>query len=149
MPEGDAFRVTFTVPGAPRGKGRPRTAVIGGHARIFTDSKTRAEEGAIRVIASAAMRGAAPYDGPVILRCCAYRQIPRSWSAKKQAAAEAGDLVPASRPDWDNVAKLVADALNGICWVDDGQVVAAVIFKRYAIRPRVVIDVQSVVQQAG
>ena len=145
MSEGDAFRCTFTVPGAPRGKGRPRTAVIGGHARIFTDSKTRAEEGAIRVIAAAAMQGRDPFDGPVVLRCCAYRQIPASWSAKKRAAAEAGDLLPVSKPDLDNYVKMM-DALNGIVVRDDSQIVSAVIHKRFSLQPRLAIDVRSATQ---
>jgi Holliday junction resolvase RusA-like endonuclease len=149
MTEGEAFRCTFTVPGSPRGKGRPRTAVIGGHARIFTDSKTRAEEGAIRVIAAAAMRGAPPYDGPVVLRMCAYRQIPASWSAKKRAAAEAGDIVPTSRPDFDNYGKIACDSLNGIVLRDDSQIVSAVIHKRFSERPRLVLDLRSAEQQAG
>lgn len=148
MPEGDAFRVQFVVPGSPRGKGRPRTAVIAGHARIFTDSKTRAEEGAIRVIAAAAMQGRDPYDGPVVLRCCAYRQIPASWSAKKRAAAEAGAVLPTSKPDLDNYVKMM-DAINGIVLRDDSQIVSAVIHKRFSERPRLAVDVRSAEQQAG
>jgi Holliday junction resolvase RusA-like endonuclease len=142
MAEGDAFRVTFTVPGHPRGKGRPRTAVIGGHARVFTDSKTRAEEGAIRVIAAAAMQGRLPYEGPIVLRLCAYQQIPPSWSNRKRAAAEAGQVVPVGQPDLDNFVKMT-DALNGIVWRDDSQVVSAIVHKRYSERPRLSLDIRA------
>ena len=149
MPEGDAFRVTFTVPGAPRGKGAGRAAVVAGHATVFTDSKTRAEMGAVRVIASAAMQGRAPYEGPVVLRACAYMTIPASFSQRKRAAAEAGELVPAKKPDADNFLKLLGDGLNQVVWRDDAQVVTAVIHKRYSERPRLAIDVRSAEQQAG
>ena len=78
--EGEDFKIVVTVPGAPRGKGRARTAVIAGRAQIYTDSRTRSEEGAIRSLAAATMRGTPPYEGPVVLRLCAYRAIPASMS---------------------------------------------------------------------
>lgn len=53
-----------------------------------------------------------------------------------------GLLAPATRPDFDNCSKMV-DALNGIVWIDDAQVVTAVIHKRYSDQPRLVIDVRS------
>lgn len=33
------------------------------------------------------------------------------------------------RADWDNLGKLVSDALNGIIWVDDRQVIDARVMK--------------------
>lgn len=140
--EGELFSVAFEVPGNPRGKGSPRAGMIGGHARIFTDSKTRAELIAIRVVAAAAMQGRPPYEGPVVLRLCAYRTIPAGWSGKKRAAAIAGQLVPITKPDYSNYAKM-EDGITGIVWRDDAQVVTAVIHKRFSDRPRLVIDVRS------
>ena len=141
--EGELFKVVIVVPGAPRGKGRPRTAVIAGRAQIYTDSQTRSEEGAIRSLSAAAMAGKAPYDGAVILRMCAFRPIPQSFSARKRAAAERGEIVPTTKPDADNYLKC-SDALNGVVWRDDSQVVTAVIHKRYSDQPRLVIIVKSV-----
>lgn len=141
--EGELFSVSFSVPGAPRGKGRPRTAVIAGRAQIYTDSKTRSEEGAVRTFASAAMQGKKPFDGAVILRICAYRAMPASFSERKRAAAERGEIIPITRPDWDNYGKLASDALNGLVIRDDSQVVTAVIHKRFSDTPRLSIDVRS------
>ena len=144
--EGELFRIVVVVPGKPRGKGRPRTAVIAGRAQIYTDAKTRSEEAAVRTFASAAMAKAGldrPYTGAVILRMCAYRPMPAAFSDKKRGAAERGELVPTSRPDFDNAAKLAADAINGILIRDDAQIVSAIIHKRYSDRPRLVIDVRS------
>jgi Holliday junction resolvase RusA-like endonuclease len=148
VPEGDAFRVTFTVPGSPRGKGAGRAGKIAGHAMIFTDSKTRHEMAALRTFAWQAMAGRPPYAGPVVVRMCAYREVPQSWSAKKRAAALAGDVVPTSRPDCTNYAKM-DDALNGLVWVDDRQIVSYVIHKRFGEIPRLVVDVRSAEQQSG
>ena len=142
MNEGEAFSMTITVPGHPRGKGRPRSTVIRGRSHVYTDAKTRSEEGAIRQIAGLAMGARAPYEGAVILRLCAYREIPASFSAKKRVAAEAGAISPTTKPDIDNYVKMT-DALNGVVWRDDSQVVAIVAHKRFSDRPRLVIDVRS------
>jgi Holliday junction resolvase RusA-like endonuclease len=148
MAEGDAFSLVFVVPGAPRGKGAGRAGQAGGHATIFTDTKTRSEMAAIRTIAAAAMQGQPPYAGPVVVRMCAYRSVPRGWSNKKRIAAIAGEYVPATRPDCTNYAKM-DDALNGIVWVDDAQISSYVVHKRYSDTPRLVVDVRSSAQKAG
>lgn len=140
--EGELFTLTFTVPGAPRGKRAPQAANIGGHAMMFTDAKTRSELGAIKMFAAEAMKGQKPYDGAVILRLCAYRPIPASLSKKKTAAALAGEIAPTTKPDLDNYYKMV-DALNKVVWIDDAQIVTAVVHKRYSDQPRLVIDVRS------
>lgn len=134
------FRVAFEVAGAPRGKGRPRAAVRGGHAHIYTDAKTRSEEAVIRDMAQQVMDHRPPYDGPVLLTMTAFRPIPAAFSAKKRIQAETGELVPTTKPDADNYLK-VCDALNGIVWRDDSQVVTAIIHKRYSERPRLQIEV--------
>jgi len=41
------------------------------------------------------------------LRVIAYMPIPESWSAKTKAAAIAGDIMPITRPDFENIAKLI------------------------------------------
>lgn len=138
----ELFHVAFEVPGNPRGKGRPRAAVMGGHVRVYTDAKTRSEEAVVRDMARQAMGDRPPYEGAVVLIVTAYRQIPASFSKLKHAMAESGELLPTTKPDADNIIKLCGDSLNGILFRDDCQVVTAVIHKRYSSRPRMMIDVQ-------
>lgn len=127
--------ISFTVPGQPQGKGRPRIGKVGAHARMFTPAKTVSYEGLIAHAASIAMAGRPLILGPV--RCAIYIdcQVPASWSAKKQRSALAGEVMPTSKPDSDNVAKAVYDALNGVVWNDDAQVVDGAQRKRYAETP--------------
>ncbi len=42
------------------------------------------------------------------------------------------DLFPVTRPDLSNYVKLVEDALNGLLWVDDSQIVISTLRKMYA-----------------
>lgn len=49
----------------------------------------------------------------------------------------AGLIVPTVKPDTDNVAKIVLDALNGIAYHDDAQIVQLTVLKRYSTEPKV------------
>ena len=55
----------------------------------------------------------------------------------------AGDIRPTKTPDYDNIGKIISDALNGVAYRDDAQIVEANISKYYSNLPRVevMIDV--------
>jgi Holliday junction resolvase RusA-like endonuclease len=126
------------MPGPPRGKGRPRFARATG--RAFTDARTRSYEGDLRAYATEAMRGREIIAGPVLLKMVAIFPVPTSWSRKKRAAALAGSVRPTVKPDLDNILKLT-DALNGVVWRDDAQVVTATQMKVYGERPALRLEV--------
>ncbi|WP_051305069.1 RusA family crossover junction endodeoxyribonuclease [Chitinilyticum litopenaei] len=131
----------FTVPGEVRGKGRPRAVRVGAGIRMHTDEKTASYENRVALFARQAIGDQALLIGPVQLRIDAFVQIPASWSKKKQAAALAGEIMPTGKPDADNVAKAISDALNGIAWKDDAQAVDLVFRKRYAATPCAVVTI--------
>lgn len=138
--------IAFTVPGQPQGKGRPRIGKIGQHARMFTPAKTVAYEGLIAIAAQQAMAGRPMLDGPVEVSLAIECQVPASWSQKKQRQALAGEVMPTTKPDVDNVVKAVFDGLNGVLWRDDVQVVSLRLRKRYAATPCVRVAAQAVAQ---
>jgi Holliday junction resolvase RusA-like endonuclease len=75
-----------------------------------------------------------------------YRSIPKSLSKKKAALAEAGHIVPITKPDVDNYLKGVKDALKGVIWKDDSQVVEVFARKRYSARPRIEVKIKELSQ---
>jgi len=133
--------VVVELLGHPRGKGRPRRDRLpnGGYV-THTDAKTREFEGNLQVAASQAMRGQAPLAEPLRVVVEAAFPIPASWSGKRRGMALAGELAPAIKPDWNNLGG-VTDALNGVVWVDDRQIVSGTVIKFYSDRPRLVISV--------
>lgn len=133
--------VSFTVPGEPQGKGRPRVGKIGGHARMFTPARTVAYEGLIAHAAQQAMAGAVPMDCACQVQLSITVPVPASWSKKKQAAALAGQVMPTKKPDADNVVKAVFDGMNGVVWRDDVQAVDLFVRKRYGATPSVFVRV--------
>lgn len=133
--------VAFVVPGEPQGKGRARVGKVGGHARMFTPSKTIAYEGLIALAARQSMGGLPMLEGACAIEVTAVCGVPASWSKKKRAEALAGALRPTKKPDSDNVLKAVCDGINGVVWADDVQAVDSRVRKVYGERPelRVVV----------
>lgn len=129
--------VTFFVPGAPVGKGRPRFVRKTG--RVYTPEKTASYESLIAYAGHQAMDGREVIAGPVSIKVTATFPIPASWSAKKKAAA----LYHTGRPDADNIVKAAGDALNGIVWADDSSIARLSIAKVYGDRPGLHVFVEA------
>lgn len=69
-----------------------------------------------------------------------YRAVPKSWSKRKRADAIADKIRPTTKPDLDNVIKGIKDALNGVWYKDDSQVVEyGLVGKWYAEEPHVYV----------
>ena len=133
----------FVVPGEPVGKGRPKFSTVSGYPRAYTPDKTARYENLVKI----AFRNEYPSFDPFVkgiplkIEMLAYFGIPASWSAKKQKLAIAGYIRPTKKPDSDNISKL-KDALNGIVWHDDAQVVDEHIAKMYSDKPRMEVRIE-------
>ncbi len=115
--------ITLFIPGAAVGKGRPRFARRGKHIATYTPEKTAQYETRVQHAARNAMLGAQPHEMALRATIVVSAEPPKSWSKKKRAAAICGELRPTTKPDVDNTAKGILDALNGIVYADDKQVV--------------------------
>lgn len=138
--------IHIVVPGNPVGKGRPRAYQTRGPRRtikMHTPEKTRAYEDAVALAGKLAMQGREPLGGPVAMRLNIYMPIPASWSKVKREAALLGGVMPISKPDSSNVLKSVEDALNGIAYIDDSQIIDVWVRKRYSHDPRIELEIVS------
>lgn len=145
-----AGRIRFALAGPPVAKGRPRFGRdAAGKAVAFTPLKTRDYQALLRAAARRAMAGAPPLEAPLRVTVRAFLAIPSSFSRKRAAAAERGELLPAVRPDLDNLVKLALDACNKVVFRDDALVVELVARKLYATEPRLDIEVEPVGEEGG
>jgi Holliday junction resolvase RusA-like endonuclease len=140
---------TFTIPGQPVAKGRPKFARRGAHVVAYTPAKTASYENLVKLAATTAMCGVQPTARPVALSVTLNLQVPASWSKKRRAAAVAGSICATKKPDADNVLKGIKDGCNGIVWGDDAQVVRITLDKRYAEVPCAVVHVIEVAGEAA
>ena len=115
----------------PKPKERPRAAMIGGHARIFTPKGTERYEKEIRE-AWVLHNGDVPEEGALKAEITFGIPIPKRVSKKRREEMVLGRDSPTRRPDLDNLVKAVMDALNGVAYRDDSQIVTVVGRKRYA-----------------
>jgi Holliday junction resolvase RusA-like endonuclease len=118
------IRREFYVPGKPTPKARARTLKTG---HSYNPKPTQLAEAKVLECYLAYYNGAPPFAGPVAVEVHATFSVPESWSKKRKADA----VYHVSRPDADNLGKLVTDALNGVAYVDDSQIVHLCVSKRY------------------
>lgn len=125
----------FIVEGKPQGKARARTFYNKrmGKMQSITPEQTKSYEDLIRWSYKAA---GGKYMGEDILtvEIKAYYPIPKSFSKAKRNDAIEGALRPTTKPDCDNIIKVVLDALNGVAYYDDKQVIYVSCEKYYAER---------------
>jgi len=136
--------VVVELPGEPRAKGRPRF----GNGRTYTPQATRNYESDLGFMAKLAMKGRPVMEGPLRVEIYAMFSVPKSWSKIKQARALIHAIRPTGKPDLDNIFKVV-DALNGVVWRDDSQVVNATIIKKYSDQPRLRIEVEALIGEGA
>lgn len=127
--------VTFHVPGKPQGKARARTfynPAAGKHVS-HTPDNTVLYENLIKGQFLSQSDGFYLERGmPAALRIVARFLPPKSTAKKKQRQMLEGEILPLKKPDMDNIVKVVADALNGVAYHDDTQIVLVSAKKAYS-----------------
>ena len=120
----------FLIPGKPQGKARPRFNTV--TKAVHTPRSTRQYEESVRYsYISATDADNRFHQGAVRVEIDAVFPIQKSWNKEKTRKAKAREIVPETKPDTDNIAKAVLDALNGLAYKDDSQVVDLSVCKRY------------------
>ena len=143
-------RIAFTIYGKPKGKGRARAY----KGRMITPKATVDAENAIGWECKLAMANAGVESGtgermaiilgPVRVSIEAVFPIPKSWKPADRAAALTGRMDCISKPDKDNIEKLVLDALSMVAWADDSQVTRGPVVKRYGEPARTEVTVEAI-----
>ncbi len=120
--------VTFTIPGEPVPQMRPRVVQnkYTHHIHAYTPDKCAVYAERVRLYALRHLENTEfqRLTGPLEVFMTFYRSKPKSASKR--------DVFPVTRPDLSNYVKLVEDALNGLIWVDDSQIVISTLRKMYA-----------------
>lgn len=136
------FKVEFTVPMRPLGKGRPRFTRRG---RAYTPKKTRAAERYVAIFAKEAMREHNRAESqPLAVELECVFAPPASWSKKKREEAIRLCMPRTGKPDIDNLEKLVCDAMNGIVYADDKLITEMRAVKFYGESDEVRVSVREI-----
>lgn len=143
FPEVTQLKVKFTVLGSPVGKGRPRFKNTGNFVQTYTPKETVSYENLVKLEYRRQCNDFKfDKETPVDMRITAYYAIPKSASKKKKALMLERKIRPIKKPDSSNVVKSIEDALNGIAYHDDTQIVDSQIRRFYGENPKVVVTIQ-------
>lgn len=136
--------IELIVYGVAQTQGSKSARVVNGRAILtegFGDGprRRRAWREAVADAARAwqAEHRAALLDGPIDFE--AWFFLPRPASAPKRV------VFPAKKPDASKLLRSVEDALTGLIWHDDAQLVTVRVFKRFAVNaaPHAVLRIQT------
>jgi Holliday junction resolvase RusA-like endonuclease len=134
LPAGDGV-IQFEVRGTPQPQGSTRSFVAGGRAITTSDNPNLREWR--QLVRDCAQDQAPPalWRGPVAMTLRFTLLRPPSVSAKRRP-------YPTTKPDADKLARAVWDALKGIVYADDSQVVRLALSKDYGEAPGVSVGVE-------
>ena len=137
-----AADIRLFVPGLPSPAGSKRGFVRGGRVVIVDACKaSRSWKESVREGAITAMDGRPPTREPVALRLTFSRSRPKShFDTKGRVKERCAGTHPTSKPDALKLARGVEDALSGIVYCDDAQVIRLHVEKAFGDRPGVMIE---------
>lgn len=121
----------FTIYGNPKAQKRHRFARRGSYIAAIDDSKDDKADFLAQVMQH---RPTIPWDKSVAVEMVFVLPHPKSHFRTGKHAGELRPDIPymcARKPDIDNYVKLVLDAMNGVFFLDDAQVVKIEAQKRY------------------
>lgn len=127
-------KIDLTFEGEPRPQPRPTANARGKFVRVIStpkQSKCAPFKEALNLAARRHMAeiGAQAMIGPVFIEIdCVWN---RPGKLKNVPADQRVWRVTEKRDDWDNLAKSICDALNGVTYVDDSQIVGGTVRKFY------------------
>lgn len=135
--------LSFSMSGAPRGQGRPRATARRGLASVYKAATDRRYESSVAAVARTAMGALSPLEGALSVSLRFRLPVPKSATKRDRAAYLSGEQAYFGAFDIDNLAKAILDGCNGICWVDDRQIVRLFVTKIAAEMPGVDVVVRA------
>ena len=133
----EEVKISFEVPGQPLAKQRARWS---GHY-MYSPKETVGFEVYVKEMFVINYPDFILLEGALRMTVTAYRMIPKSTSKKRAKLMIDRIIRPDKKPDWDSLGRIVSDALEGLAYKNDSQIVTGIVYKYYAIRPRLEIEI--------
>ncbi len=126
---------TFIIRGIPRAQGRPKFYRRGNFVGAYDPKESRQykDNVAAQIVAQSPR-----YIADAAIDLSVWFDLPRPKTLPKRVTEHT------KKPDLDNLVKGVKDALKGLVWRDDSQVVRITAVKQYGHEPGVQIIVKEV-----
>lgn len=132
----------FTFDIEPTPQLRPRVSSRP-YVRVYDPPKVKNFKNLLRSLA-VHQYARPPLIGPLSVSLTFYRPVQSSISKTERDRRLSNESKPVVKPDTDNYIKSTLDALNGVLWHDDAQIVKIIGEKRYSDHPRITVGVKPV-----
>lgn len=136
----------FEFQGEPVAKGRPKISMRGNFASAYTPKKTRVAESWIKLQAQQQLpKDFQPIKTPIVIMLYFTRKWPKAFYLKNQEkqTKKRNGKYPDVKPDLDNLIKTILDAMNGLVFEDDRQIISLYAEKRYGDNPYTIAKIVS------
>lgn len=136
--------VKFEIPGEPCGKGRPRFKRTDRGVRTYTPAKTADYELFTKLAFKSACSPSFSDNEYIRVKIKAFFKIPKDTTKENRFLMLDGVIRPSKKPDADNIAKIICDALNKTAYRDDSQIVELTVEKYYSDIARTEVYMETV-----
>ena len=150
------MEISFIINGEPMAKQRPRVTTFNGYARAYTPKDTLNYENKVLMCYKDKLKELEIDNTKVLfpnemlfVTIIAYFGLTKGDYGKKglnkSGREKMEHLYCPTHKDADNIAKVVLDAINGICYKDDKQIVTLLVTKKYTQeQPRVEVNIKDI-----
>ena len=139
------MEIQISIPGKPIAKKRPKFYRRGSFVGAYNAQET--EEGKFQLLANSQIKLERPISNPICIDMLFYMLRPKSHfgtGRNKEILKKTAPYVHFSKPDIDNLEKMVYDCLNQMAWMDDSLIVESRAKKVYSRNPRTEITIVEV-----
>lgn len=134
------MKYEFEVPGAIKGKGRPRVNSYTGI--VYTPTTTKDYEYLVEQYFLLKYPKFKPLEGRVLVEIKATFSIPKSTKKQDKEKMLENAISPTKKPDIDNIVKIILDAMNKFAFKDDTQITKLSVEKIYGEEEKVYISIE-------
>lgn len=131
----------LTIPIEPKPQPRPRVTAHGKFAHAYEPASITLYKRVVAATYQSYFGAVKPTEKAIAVDVVFYRPIQKYLSKREHAKRVNGEHLPVVKPDVDNYVKAVLDALNGVAFKDDSQIIKLKAQKLYSENPRTEIEI--------
>lgn len=134
----------LTIPVEPQPQSRPRFTARGRYVHAYENKKITMYKRMVAATYQSYFGTVKPTEKAIAVDVVFYRPVQKSISKIERQRRLTGKSLPAIKPDIDNYVKAILDALNGVAFRDDKQIISLNAKKLYSDKPRTEIEIKEI-----
>lgn len=134
----------LTIPVEPQPQSRPRFTARGRYVHAYENKKITMYKRMVAATYQSYFGAVKPTEKAIAVDVVFYRPVQKSISKIERQRRLTGESLPAIKPDIDNYVKAILDALNGVAFRDDKQIISLKAKKLYSDKPRTEIEIKEI-----